>query len=175
MRKNHITVLLLFFLFCSHFLSFSQSLQLRHFGISTTIRNMHVGELLRYKSQGTRSFQTKIISAFGDSSIVFEDGSEVLLNELKKIRIKNNNHLTGTFSNAFLILSFLCFPLNTLNQLITQQQPVFSAPAAAVSAGLCGLSLALKATTIKNYRIGKHNDLKIIRSVFNDLSKQKTD
>lgn len=131
-------------------------------------------DVLEYKIKGEVLFRKNKIVALRDSSILFENYTEIKLSQLKALRIKKHNHLTGTFQTLFLFGGVGFITLNTINNLITDTSPVFNEKAVYISAALLATSFLIRELNIKRIRVTKNKDLKILNIDFQHLSADTT-
>jgi len=144
-----------------------------HFGV-TRIYNVPNYDVMEYKLKGESRFHKNKIFNMKDSSILFENYTEIKLNQLKALRIKKHNHLVSTFQNLFLLGGVGFVTLNTINNLITDTSPVFNEKAAYISAALLATSLLIREMNIKRIRITKNKALKILNIDFQHLGTDST-
>jgi len=166
-----LTGIILFFVCISGF-SFSQeTLQILYTRFGSLKRyQLHINEVLEYKLKGKVIFHSAKIMSMGDSTIVFENGEEVKLSQLKSVKFKKNNFLITKFRRFFLRGGIMFMTLNTCNNLILDRSPVISEKAAIISAALYTTGLLLYRMEYKKIRISKRKTLRISNFNYDNLA-----
>jgi len=144
-----------------------------HFG-STKVYEVINSEVLHYKLKGEHSFRKDKIISMKDSTIMFENYTEIKLNQIKALRLNKNIHLLGTFQVLFMAGGVGFITLNTINNLITDVSPVFSPKAAYISAALLATGFLIREMGIKRIRMTKNKDLKILNIDFQHMNADST-
>ena len=117
-------------------------------------------DVIRYKLKGEREFVTGKILALKDSSIIFEADS-VGLNQIKMIRIKNENYHSKLFQKLFLV-GGIGYPfLTVVNNSLNQVNPILSEKSAIVSASFLMASFIIYRSRIKRIRFTEDKLIKI--------------
>lgn len=132
------------------------------------------GDVIEYKVNGSRHYQRNRLVSLKDSTLVFENETQIKLADLKAIRFTRSNHLLGTFQYLFLAGGIGFFSLNSLNNLIIDTRPVFSPSAALISAALLSTGLIIKVARVKRIHITKKTVLKILEINFEELNNKES-
>jgi hypothetical protein len=132
---------------------------------------IYTGDVINFKKKNASEWRTNRISAISDSAFYFSDGSRLRFPDVKKFRVRAPHSFAGTFQKFFLGLGVMFFPLNTVNQAIIGDRPLFSEKAALVSAGLLVCSFVCRELTIKRIRIDKRTEFKVTEKGLWDFSK----
>ncbi len=148
-------------------------LRINYGHFATKSIRINTGDVIEYKGIGNRHYQRKRVVGMKDSTLIFENETQVKLDELKGIRFTRTNHLLATFQSLFLMGGVGFISLNSLNNLIIETHPVFSPTAAYMSAAMLSTGLLIKAARIKRIHFNKKTVIKILDINFEDLNEKE--
>jgi hypothetical protein len=129
------------------------------------------GEILSLKIKGDHQYQRHKITFLSDSLLILENGVEIRYTDLKRIKIDLDRHLLGTFRQFFFRMGIGFFPLNTLNNLITENRPIVQESALLISGACLTVSAILRGFAYKRIKINNHLGFRLIEKDFQKLGK----
>jgi hypothetical protein len=129
-----------------------------------------VGDLLQYKVNDERKYWKDRIVSFGDSTIVFTTGQSVGFSQLRKIKLRNPNHLIKVFKSVFIMAGILFIIVDTSNNAILGRDQLVNEKSVLISAALIGTGLLLRRAAIIKLRINKDKTLRVINLSYNNLA-----
>lgn len=122
-----------------------------------------------YKPRLFSVYRSGEIAGASESVLVLKSGAIIRWDDCHDIRIQRANFLHRKFRRFFVRLGLLFFPLNTLNQVITDNRPVISPLAAMISAGLLGTGFLLWKTEFRHLKGGKKLKVRIVQRNYEEL------
>lgn len=167
-----VKVLTLFFLLCFGFTLFSQTflrVSTNKFGRTKTY-HIYLHEVLEYKLKGDLLYHKHKLIALSDSTLMFDNYTEAKFSEIKAVKLNVQNHLIYPLRFVFMGGGLIFLPLNSLNNYITDTQPVYNERAAYISAALITTSVLIKQLGIRRLRLGKNTDLKTLSIDYQNLN-----
>ena len=127
---------------------------------------------IEYKLKGEHKYRINKMVNMKDSLIIFDNDSSIILSEIKKIKLRDANHLYSLFSGFFYTGGVLFVSLDTFNNIINNETPYVKQTAVIASAGLITLGFIIKQLSIKRIKINKHKSLRILETDYQNLNKQ---
>ncbi|PBQ34326.1 hypothetical protein CNR22_21965 [Sphingobacteriaceae bacterium] len=131
-------------------------------------------EMLEFKLKGEHHFNKDKIIKLQDSTILFENYTEVKLDQIKALRLRKHNPLITTFQTIFFMVGVGFVTLNTVNNVITDTSPVFNEKAAYISAALLATGFLIREIGIVRVKMTKNKNIKIINIDFQHLNSDTT-
>lgn len=165
-------LLFLILLYLGSHLMAQKSLELTSVGIFGRLNIVRIPNysVFEYKAKGENKYRNNKIVNLQDTVIVFEDGNNIFLREIKRVKLRSDNRLIAVFSTLFIMGGVAFITVNTINNLIVPTEPVVNEQALLISAGLVGAGVILKQTGIKRVKINERNSLRIINIDFGNLN-----
>lgn len=130
---------------------------------------LNEGEILNFKCRWSGRYQHDKIVLLADSFLILKSGAEFYYTDFKKIRIDRERHLLGSFQQFFFRMGLGFFPLNTINQAITGNRPIFQESALLISAGCLAVSFVLREFGFKRLVITKSTHFRMLDANYNHL------
>lgn len=146
---------------------------IKHSAFNTKIYHLQEGDNLHFKLKDFRHHQKSRITFLTDSSMIMATGEEILYTDFRRMRIDYHRHLLGSFKTVFFGLGYSFFPLNTLNQVITGNEPVFQPVAIGISAALLSGALILREFGFKRLHVTQRITFRLMDLNFENMDKKK--
>lgn len=174
---KYLSYLVLFFVLTTGFMKAQSQSLLRvtymRFG-SPKIFDVLNNEMLEFKLKGERHFNKDKVIKLQDSTILFENYTEVKLDQIQALRLRKNNYHIKVFQTIFFMGGVGFVTLNTVNNAITDTSPIFNEKAAYISAALLATGFLIREMGIVRIRMNKNKDMKIINIDFQHLNSDTT-
>ncbi len=126
---------------------------------------------LEYKLKGEHKYRINRIVNMKDSIIIFSNDSSIVLSEIKRIKLRDANHLYRLFSSFLYTGGVLFIGLDTFNNLINNDTPYIKQTAVIASAALVSAGFIVKQLSIKRIKINKRHSLRILETDYQHLNK----
>lgn len=126
---------------------------------------------LEYKLKGEHRYRINRMVNMKDSLIIFSNDSSISLSQIKRIKLRDGNHLFRLFSGFFYTGGVLFIGLDTFNNLINNDTPYVKQTAVIASAALISAGFIVKQLSIKRIRINKRHSLRILETDYQHLGK----
>ncbi|MBI3520252.1 MAG: hypothetical protein HY062_12975 [Bacteroidetes bacterium] len=126
---------------------------------------------LEYKLKGEHRYRINKMVNMKDSLIIFSNDSSIALGDIKRIKLRDANHLYRLFSRFFYTGGVLFVSLDTFNNLINNDTPYIKQTAVIASAGLITMGFLIHQLSIKRITINKHHSLRILETDYQHLNK----
>ena len=139
------------------------------FGTRTATLNAY--QSITIKTKEGEKLKHLIITGFSDSAFVFKDHKPLSFYKAKRIIVLADRPLCSLFGKFFRRFGIAFFGLNTLNQAITDNTPVFQLQALYIGGGIYSLGLVLKAFENKQIRVGSGTQFKTIEVNYSEINK----
>ena len=139
------------------------------FGVHTSTLNYF--QKISIKTTEGEKLKHLVITGFSDSAFVFKDHKPLAFSSAKRITLLADRPLASLFGRFFRRFGIAFFGLNTLNQAITGNTPVFQVQALYIGSGIYSLGLALKAFENKQIRVRATTKFKTIEVNFSEINK----
>lgn len=123
------------------------------FGSRTS--TVHAFVRINIKTKTNEKLNHLIITGFSDSAFVFKDHAPIKYSELKRIAVIGDRPLCSLFGKFFKRFGVAFFALNTVNQAITGNTPVFEIQALYIGGSVFALGSLLRSFENKRIRIGE--------------------
>jgi hypothetical protein len=146
---------------------------IKHGIVRMQIYSLGEGDILYYKLRRSGSYQHAKIMAISDSILILAGDYMINYRDIRKIRIDRHRHLLGSFKTVFFGLGFGFFPLNTLNQVITGNEPIIQPLALEISAALLAGAMVLREFGFKRLRHNKRVTFKFMDLNYEHLNEKK--
>lgn len=139
------------------------------FGIHTTTLNIY--QKISIKTKEDKKLKQLVITGFSDSAFVFKDHKPLAFSAVKRITLLAERPLISLFGKFFRRFGIAFFGLNTINQAITGNTPVFQVQALYIGGSIYSFGLALKAFENKQIRIRSNTHFKTIEVNYSEINK----
>ena len=121
-----------------------------------------------YKLKGNLFCKTKKIANMKDSSLIFTDGNEIEIKQIKGVRIRGGNFSRYAFGAGLL------FPILDIgNNLMFNRTPIINERALKVGAIFIAVGLVLKYVQDKHIHIRKSSTFRVFDPDYEHLNVQK--
>lgn len=138
------------------------------FGTRTATVNAF--ETITIKTKANEKLKNLVITGFSDSAFIFKDHKPLKFSELQRITLVGERPICNLFGKFFKRFGIAFFALNTINQAITGNSPVFEAQALYIGGSIYAFGVVLRSFENKRIRVGSETKFTTIEIKFSEIN-----